>query len=379
MKFWDQYYYRCMKFMSHTLGVWPYQTNKEAFFYRCLAAAGFFGTVTPQLLALRNYIDDMPVVIESLSVFLIDLTFVCDAITYFVNWDRMKAILDKLRENWETFPEQNGRQVLHKYSMQGQTLAVAYSAGCLTTGLVFTSKSLQLKLIYKLFNVNATIPPFYMPLEYPYIDVDKYYYVITVTIAMSIVILIMMIISYDLFFFLCAQHVCGLFAAAGCYLQQTPENDGAYNHLRTFIQIHNRAIEFTKLLDSTFLWNNMVLLGVSAINISIIGLQTARHLDRIGESIQYGLYVFTVLSRFFVICFFAQRVMDHSRSIQTSLTNLQWYNIPIKSHILIQLAILRSQTSSTLGAGKTLVLSLELFVTATKASASYFTVLLAMQ
>ncbi|XP_063994881.1 uncharacterized protein LOC135172632 isoform X2 [Diachasmimorpha longicaudata] len=351
MKFWDQYYYRCMKFMSHTLGVWPYQTNKEAFFYRCLAAAGFFGTVTPQLLALRNYIDDMPVVIESLSVFLIDLTFVCDAITYFVNWDRMKAILDKLRENWETFPEQNGRQVLHKYSMQGQTLAVAYSAGCLTTGLVFTSKSLQLKLIYKLFNVNATIPPFYMPLEYPYIDVDKYYYVITVTIAMSIVILIMMIISYDLFFFLCAQHVCGLFAAAG----------------------------FTKLLDSTFLWNNMVLLGVSAINISIIGLQTARHLDRIGESIQYGLYVFTVLSRFFVICFFAQRVMDHSRSIQTSLTNLQWYNIPIKSHILIQLAILRSQTSSTLGAGKTLVLSLELFVTATKASASYFTVLLAMQ
>ncbi|XP_011307414.1 uncharacterized protein [Fopius arisanus] len=317
MEFWSQSYYRCMKFMSYTLGVWPYQSNKEAFLYRCLAAMGFFGTVTPQFLALRHYINDMPLVIESLSVFLIDLTFVCDGITYFLNWEKMKAILNKVRENWETFPpDKQGREILHQYSNQGQTLAVLYSAGCLTTGVVFTSKSLQLKLVYKLLKINATIPQFYMPLEYPMIDVDKYYYLIMITIEMSIIILIMMIISYDLFFFLCAQHVCGLFAASGCYIQHTPEDDNAYNHLKIFIQVHNRAIEFTKLLDNTFLWNNMVLLGVSAINISIIGLQMARHLDRIGESVQFGLFVFTVLSRFFVICFFAQRVIDHSRSIE---------------------------------------------------------------
>ncbi|XP_063994870.1 uncharacterized protein LOC135172627 isoform X2 [Diachasmimorpha longicaudata] len=372
MEFWDRSYYQSTKVLTAFIGVWPYQTNREAFPYRCLCFVGYMGVIVPQLLALRHYYNDAPLVIESVSVFLIDTTFLCGACTFFFKFDKMREILDRMSENWRTFPPREGPEL--------QGMAIFYAGGTFATGVIFTTKSIQVRMIYRLIGENtSSVPQFYMPLEYPMIDVDKYYIPIMFSVITSVTIMLVMIVSYDLFFFIGTRHACGLFAALGCYIDQTPENEEAFDHLKFFVQIHDRAIKFTQLLDETCLWSNMIFLAISALNISIIGLQMVRRADRIGETVQYAVYIILLLLRFFIICSFAQELINLSCNIENCLRNIGWFNLSKKAKDLIRLGILKSQFPCTLSAGKTLVLSAELFLSATRASASYMTVLVAMQ
>ncbi|XP_063995749.1 odorant receptor 63a-like isoform X6 [Diachasmimorpha longicaudata] len=263
------------------------------------------------------------------------------------------------------------------------------SGSLYVSGVFTTLKPLQLRLMNILFKSNISVPKFFIPMDYGMINVDKYYYGLLCLSEMSVSIIVVMVLAYDLFFFLCAQHICGLFTALGyCALcvavEKIPTDcqllvDGTYNYLKTCVTVHKRILRFVNLLDEILRWNTFILLGFTMIDLSMIELQLALHLDDIGEVLKNLVFIGSVMTRFFIICFVAQRVTDHSVDFQNNLINSRWCDISLKSRHLIKFFIMRSQRPCQLTTGKVLVMSFQLFTVVVKASGSYFTMLLAMQ
>ncbi|XP_015114099.1 odorant receptor coreceptor-like [Diachasma alloeum] len=113
--------------------------------------------------------------------------------------------------------------------------------------------------------------------------------------------------------------------------------------------------------------------------ISIIGVEIVAHVDAVGEMIQYGSATILSFSHLFVECLIGQRLIDYSLGIQEHVSNSQWYDSSVKSQKMLRLLLMRSQYPCQLTAGKLLVINMESYSRIIRTSASYFTVLLAMQ
>ncbi|XP_063995744.1 odorant receptor 63a-like isoform X2 [Diachasmimorpha longicaudata] len=384
MEFWNQRHYSCLKVLSCLLGLWPYQSSREILIYRTAAVVLFILQTTPQILALKSYYYDFQLVMESMTYFMIEITFIVNFVTYLFQFNKMRNMLDMIREDWGIFTEDNGLRILHTYASQGQKFSVLYAGSLYVSGVFTTLKPLQLRLMNILFKSNISVPKFFIPMDYGMINVDKYYYGLLCLSEMSVSIIVVMVLAYDLFFFLCAQHICGLFTALGVAVEKIPTDcqllvDGTYNYLKTCVTVHKRILRFVNLLDEILRWNTFILLGFTMIDLSMIELQLALHLDDIGEVLKNLVFIGSVMTRFFIICFVAQRVTDHSVDFQNNLINSRWCDISLKSRHLIKFFIMRSQRPCQLTTGKVLVMSFQLFTVVVKASGSYFTMLLAMQ
>ncbi|XP_011312550.1 odorant receptor 82a-like [Fopius arisanus] len=344
MEFWNQNHYSCLKFLSCCLGLWPYQSMRESLIFRIIAVFLFLFQTIPQV----------------------------------------KKILDRIRNDWEIFKDDNLLEILRSYTRQGHKFSALYAVSLYTCSLFLTLAPIELRLINILVKSNMSIPKFFIPMEYPIMNIEKYYYEILFVTELSVSVIMLMIITYDLFFFLCAQHICGLFAALGVAIEKVPltktcEKDYGYDYLRRCIQIHERAIGHTRLLDEILRWNTFILLGLTMIDMSMIELQLVLHLDDIGRVLKNLIFIGSVMTRFFVVCFVSQRVTDHSIDFQINVINSQWCDTSLKSQKLIQFVMMRSQKPCQLTAGKLLIMSFELFTVIVKTSGSYFTMLLAMQ
>ncbi|XP_063995657.1 odorant receptor 82a-like [Diachasmimorpha longicaudata] len=367
MDFWNQPYYSCLKILSRSLGLWPYQSPRESFICRSIAIFLFFFQTIPQTIALRNYYNDFQLVMESMTYFMIDLTVILNFITYFSKTEKMRKLLNRIREDWELFTKDNGLNILHKYASQGRKFTLFYAGSLYLCSMFVTLIPLELRLINILLKTNISVPKFFIPMEYPMVNVDRYYYCIFCLTQMSVSIIMLMIVTYDIFFFLCAQHICGLFAALGAAIERVPT--APHLDKRTHV----------KLLDEILHWNTFILLGLTMVDMSMIELQLVLHLKDISRVLKNFIFIGSVMMRFFIVCFVSQRVTNHSVDFQKNIMNSQWCDTSRRSQNLIKFVMMRSQIPCQLTAGKVLVMSFELFTVIMKTSGSYFTMLLAMQ
>ncbi|XP_063995739.1 odorant receptor 13a-like isoform X2 [Diachasmimorpha longicaudata] len=370
MDFWDQRYYSTTKTLSCLMGLWPYQSKTQLIVHRSIIFLLFIIQVIPEILAVFLNSADLDVIMDSVGTFIMDAGFLINAFTYFWNFKKMKILLDNVKENWKIFPKNEGQQILEKYARDGGKLATLYAAGICASGIFFTTEPLQWRLLNTMLNANFSVPLFCTPMEYPMIDVEKYYYVILFIQEISVAVVISMVVVYDLLFFLFSQHVCGLFAGLGYAIENLPvdrhsrSDDRGFRYVKRCIQIHSRAIRFSNSLEDLVVWNFFFMMGLNMIIMSLTAVQVELLDD---------------LVHLFITCFMCQRIIDHSSDLQAKITNSRWCFSTVKTQQLIKLMILRSQIPNQLTAGKLMVMSLETFTVIVKTSASYFTVFLAMQ
>ncbi|CAG9808584.1 unnamed protein product [Chironomus riparius] len=140
--------------------------------------------------------------------------------------------------------------------------------------------------------------------------------------------------------------------------------------IKVLVDIHQELIEVAEKLEEIF--SPIILINVLG---SIIGLCTASFLSVSGVSgyfiAKYFLLPIIVSIQIFVQCYFAQRLIDSSSSITTSVYNTEWYNSSVKVQKFILLIMIRAQKTQAITALKFFDVSLETFQWATMFAYTY--------
>ncbi|CAK9826541.1 Odorant receptor 4 [Anthophora retusa] len=153
------------------------------------------------------------------------------------------------------------------------------------------------------------------------------------------------------------------------------------NQLRFFISRHQQIIIFADRIEKLFTYlalsqlmsNTLITCCVGYV--IVIAVQTN---DGFRMLIKLVVYYAAVCSEAFVYCFAGEYLNIKSKLIGDTAYEFLWYNLHSNESRLMILVILRSQRGFILTFGKFANLSMESFAGIMKASASYISVLLAM-
>ncbi|XP_011305701.1 odorant receptor 82a isoform X2 [Fopius arisanus] len=384
--FWDHPYYRLVKLLATVTGTWPRQSLKEIIMYRFAIFVVVVIQVTPQIVAFWKYRDNMEIILETISPFIIDLALTVKFMNAWWFFKRSTYLLEQIRENWNIFPRNNGRYMLHYHSEFARKLSLVYLAGVYMAGIVFSTEPLQQRALSLLLHTNITAPNrFSMPMDFGSINLDVWYYPLFLMSGVCIIIIITVIGSCDLMFLMYAEHACGLFKGLGYAIIHLPPHDPkdrvdyGFEYMRKCAIIHRRVIDFAEDIKDIFMWSFLGIIGLNMIIISVTAVQVMINLKSMEKIVKFILFVSMQMVHLFVECFVAQRLMDASFELTESLTNANWYNASRKTQRLIPIMLMRSQNPIILTAGKIIVMNMNTYAVVLKTAASYFTVFLAMQ
>ncbi|XP_018311742.1 odorant receptor 4 [Mycetomoellerius zeteki] len=205
-----------------------------------------------------------------------------------------------------------------------------------------------------------------------------------------------------------AQHACSLFAAIGHRLENLISEssskksnyfvedikdvkdvkdvicnksksqdyeDETYRELVLLVRKHQLSIEYVRLLNSLFEMYSFMLLFVTIIIISLLGIQIISLMKHKEEMVRYVAMVIGAFIHLFVLSYPGQRIMDHSADIFQKAYNMLWYKTSRRTIRLLNILLYRGFVPCTLTAGKMYVLSMANYASMVQISMSYFTAL----
>ncbi|XP_018311018.1 uncharacterized protein [Mycetomoellerius zeteki] len=212
------------------------------------------------------------------------------------------------------------------------------------------------------------------------VDREKYYYPILFHSYVAIILCISIVVCVDTTYISYVEHGCGLFAAIGYRLehiiskghidktsyfakskertyQDVEVEDTCFKEKAIFyefvtcLQKHQLAIQYVRVLESSFTLSTGIQLLCNVVGISLIGIQVINNLDNTENIIRYT--ALWLASFFHLLCMTlpGQRLMDHSLNVFNSV----------------------SIVPCTLTAGKLYVMSMVNYSSVIQTAMSYFT------
>ncbi|THK33178.1 odorant receptor 13a [Diachasma alloeum] len=388
MDFWDQPYYWLTKTVLRAIGHWPFQARRERIICRIILHFIYWIQVIPEVIVVVRHFDDADLVMETVSSFLIDIGAIANICTFIVYSDKIRNLLEEIKQNWKIFPKHNGLQLLHQYSQSGRTRSIVYSAYLWAAWSVFVSEPVHFRLVRLFIPSNKTLPMrFAIPVDYGPLDVEKHYYTILVVAAISIFAIVTLIIAADLLLFLYAHHACGLLAALGLAIENLPVDatsprkatDDEYQYMKNCIVLHSRTIRFSDTVEEIFCWNFFMTIGLNMIVISMTAFQVVTNLNTLPRLFKTLVFAVASVMHLFIQCFMSQQIIDLSLAIEQSLMNAKWYHATRRTKQLMQFMMVRSHFPCQLTAGRMMLMSLDTFSSVIRTSVSYFMVFMDMQ
>ncbi|XP_012224109.1 odorant receptor Or2-like isoform X6 [Linepithema humile] len=233
------------------------------------------------------------------------------------------------------------------------------------------------------------------PAEY-FVDVNNNFTYIFMHMTIALQFALLVLIAADSMFICYTEYANGLFAIIGyrfqyllykystgnilCQNLTLYKSNNIYQEtLVDTIQMHLRAINFVKLLESTYTVPFAITLGLNTIIMSCTLLQIVLVSEQTEEVVKYLVYVFAQIFHLFCISFQGQKIIDGSIRVTDKIYNGLWYMMPAKSQKNLLIPLRRCLEPCRLSAGKIYVFSLRSFTTVMQTSMSYFTVLSSFQ
>ncbi|XP_032669921.1 odorant receptor 22c-like [Odontomachus brunneus] len=142
---------------------------------------------------------------------------------------------------------------------------------------------------------------------------------------------------------------------------------------------HNNVITFAKNVDKLFSFIALMQVFFNTMVVCFLGLFLMTSHNEDGIALFKGLFGYAAITaEIFTFCFVGEYLSIKSRSLGDAGYETLWYNMSPSNSKDILFIIMRSQKQLTFTAGGLTDLSLELFSSIMKASASYMSVLNAM-
>ncbi|XP_071629417.1 odorant receptor 13a-like isoform X2 [Temnothorax longispinosus] len=258
-------------------------------------------------------------------------------------------------------------------------------------GCVLATLTPQFLDLIKPINQSRPVILLY-PAEY-FVDVDKNFTYIFIHMVVVLIIGLLALIAADTMFICYTEYINGLFAVVGYRFQHTlyqynvskilcqnltslKLSKTTYNEiLANTVEMHLRAINFVKLVESTYTLPFAIMLGLNTVIMSCTLLQIVMVSGQTEEMIKYLVYVIAQVFHLFCISFQGQKIIDSSIETTHKIYNGLWYTMPLKWQKNLLIPLRKCLEPCRLSAGMIYIFSLQSFTTVMQASMSYFTVL----
>ncbi|XP_012061489.1 PREDICTED: odorant receptor 4-like [Atta cephalotes] len=151
--------------------------------------------------------------------------------------------------------------------------------------------------------------------------------------------------------------------------------------MKTLIIKHQQIIMFSENIENLYTYIALMLFVSDIIIICCLGFIIITSISTPGGAailVKSILFYIMMNLEAFIYCFAGEYLNAKSKLIGDAAYNSLWYDITIEKKRMILFMILRSQKRLTITIGKIMDLSLERFASIVKVSASYISVLLAM-
>ncbi|KAL0102611.1 hypothetical protein PUN28_018125 [Cardiocondyla obscurior] len=362
MQFFDGRNYRINKVLLSCVGQWPYQTNRSSnaiiIIIVSLAGTQIIAKICG-LLSIHNF----DLFIDSLSPLVVDLGCAIKLVTCVLRATEIRELFDQIQYDWQLLITSPYIKTLSNYAQGGRTFTLIYAGSFYSALTFFMLVPLQQLLLDS--SLNASTRPLLHQVEY-YIDMEKYYFPILIHGYLTAIICVSISVAADTMYVIVVQHICGLFMIIGQQLDNLIKTDNLeidlnppikddkpYENVVNSIRTHKKALRRY---------------GTSA-------LFAVTNMDKPEEFFRQITFSCALLVHLFFESFQAQRLIDHSSLVHTSLTSVPWYQTSSRTRKILIFMIMKTREPCVLTAGKMYVISMDTFSTIVRTSVSYFTML----
>nr|XP_012231988.1 PREDICTED: uncharacterized protein LOC105677736 [Linepithema humile] len=393
-------YYSINKTFMSQIGAWPYQSRSMRILIPCVIVFIDISYLIPEMIRMFDTWGNIDIAVECM----VSILFVIACFTKLFNLSfrikKMRYLFSLIKYHWEVFTNSADVEILQDYATFTRKVVIFYATYVYTSTTLFLIIPLSSQILDVIMPLNETRPRrFLFEVEYR-IDHEKYYYPILFHSYVAVAIIMSIVVCVDTTYVMYVQHGCSLFAAIGYQLQHiTSKGHSKTNYLtkskertrenvkvediyfkeeaifREFIMClrkHQLAIQYTLLLESSFMLSSGIQLSCNMIVLSLIGMQIISNLDKIEELIRYVCLCAGAFFHLMCMTLPGQRLMDHSMNVFDQACRSHWYILSLKSKNLLRILLYRSLVPCTLTAGKIYVMSMANYSMVVQTALSYF-------
>ncbi|KAH0945380.1 hypothetical protein HN011_009609 [Eciton burchellii] len=384
-------YYVLNRILLLCIGLWPYQTSNWRHTLITFFSITLVSSVVIQLTVFMTRAYSIDLLLQILTYCIPWLIYTLKYNIHCLYINKMRVLLERIQDDWNILNNAREIEIIKKYSAIGRfiTLMVMLFIYLSLFGVIV----IQLLAIFLLdvgLDVNEShVQQLPILTEY-FIDQEKYLFLILFHIFLVVLCGLTTVAATETFYMSLIQHACGLFQIASYRLEQAlhkniirdvasiiEKNTIICCRINSGINMHKRAIEFVKMIQTSSKWAYLLLLPLGVLSLSM-------NFYRFSQLITIKQYQEIIISFVFILGHFwymffcnyiGQKVIDHSSDIFHRIYNTQWYIAPLKTQKLLLFVMQKSMRHSTIILGGLFVPSLEGFATLASMSLSYFMVI----
>ncbi|XP_051157701.1 odorant receptor Or2-like isoform X3 [Leptopilina boulardi] len=335
------------------------------------------------------------------------------AILYTNNNLKINAVFVKMQDDWDTLTSENEAIILHKYGRKCKIFTSIYTCRYfyLKNKLKYSENSRKiikfLQLIVYLghgffYYLSHGIPMLIIIMRHDDtpkplmffiecgINLQKYYVVVILYSYIVGYVCSYAIVNGGTILITFLEHACGIFDILGqklttaikeypASINKISSRKKLHQEIKLCVAMHRKVLLFINDIQNAFSTSFLLFFGLSAILLSVTGVQCVMSLKNSGDACRFGCYVIFQVFNIFCLTLPTQHLLDSSLSLSTSIYNADWYHLTSETKQLLIIIMRKGSEPTTFVVGKVFVLSLQFFTKVLQTSMSYFTVLMSVR
>ncbi|XP_043489325.1 putative odorant receptor 85d [Polistes fuscatus] len=386
MDIFENRFYKLNYRLLSAVGLWPYE--KSRLLRMCIVNIPVFLFNITQFFKICTSEGNFDILKEVIPILVASLAASIKYYFFDLGIFDIKLLMDNMIKDWNMWKSKEEIKIMEKFAHLGKMYTLGYT-GRNIKDFYFTLKEIYIYIIASLFLLVTFIPPLMdiiiplnesRPMELPvyaeyFVNDEDYFYLFYFHISLSIMINITTLVATDTQLMVFCCHVSGVFAVIGSRLENFLEKDMSlhgltdlqrkecYKHVSLSIKGHKRALEFVKLMESSFSYSLLLQCGLNIICMSMCLYQIVVLYGQSAEIVKFIAFVVGELFHLFVASLSGQTIIDYSSEVYFKAYSGLWYEAPIEVRKLLILIMKRSLEPSRLTAGKIFTYCLDGFST----------------
>ncbi|KYQ49620.1 hypothetical protein ALC60_11321 [Trachymyrmex zeteki] len=303
-----KHYYNINKILLSKLGSWPTQSKLIKILLPTIIMSFVFSIGFLEFVRLSETWQTITEDCECFIMIIISFGAYCKLFIIVFKNKNIEHLLSLIDYHWRVFTHTLEIQIMHEYAVVARRITISYAV------MIYSLMSL-----YMLIPVTPQLLDLFIPLNksrsYKYLfdidysfDREVYYYPVLLHSYLTTVLTMSLMVITDTSYMSLAQHACSLFAAIGHRLENLISEssskksnyfvedikdvkdvkdvicnksksqdyeDETYRELVLLVRKHQLSIEYVRLLNSLFEMYSFMLLFVTIIIISLLGIQVS--------------------------------------------------------------------------------------------------------
>ncbi|KYM94204.1 hypothetical protein ALC62_15159 [Cyphomyrmex costatus] len=296
-------YYNINKVLLSKLGGWPTQSKFLKILLPTIMMSFVFSIGFLEFVRLSETWKTITEDCECFIMLIITFGAYCKLFTIVFKNKNIEHLLSLIDYHWHVFTHSLEIQIMHEYAIIGRKMTISYAVMIYSLMSLYMLIPVTPQLLDRFIPLNKSRPYKYLfDIDYSF-DREVYYYPVLLHSYLTTVLTMSLMIITDTSYISFAQHACSLFAAVGHRLENLVSersseksnryfiedmkdvicnksksrdyDDETYRELVLLLRKHQLSIEYVRLLNSLFEMYSFMLLFVTIIVMSLLGIQVS--------------------------------------------------------------------------------------------------------